>query len=896
MGTSVVGQLAVLLKADSAQFESDLGKARAAVAATTAEFKVFGKVGVDTKAAFIDTTGGLEEQMKGSRAALGILTQGLREMGGAAAAEFGRMSYHLAHVAEGAGLVGISMAAIGLSVMAVTKSMEAFRASNELAIEGAEHAAKEQGDVLKRLDTESRNYADAQIARARGVTVEEQKITKEIERARVEYEAAASTVKRLTDQGVKTHSNTAWYDVDFSGKEELLSKSMGAVAASSGVIEEAEKRLTQITAEQSQKRIDLWATEAQEKTLAAARFVAAQLDAAGKLSSESAMKQRGLAGLPLQVGELNAGRDEAVAKYLADQNAALDEGERHQVEAANHVASAISAIRTHFAELRSALTSSPEVVSALAAINTRFDAMIEKAKTDADVAARTEQARLASAAGTMQFELREIEQRGYVDRYALLFQESEAAVALAEREGKNVETVRRDFLNRLLQLDVEYAQRRAETLKQATRSAEDAARGLGQSQTMCGLDPHDQVGRIRAQMTASLAAEDVRDTRQWQDRMMSGTSSPATQEADYKTHLANVARIKNDADTTIRNLGEETNRGVTRATEDFWRGIENLSRTSLDAQIADENVRYARQVEDEKGKNADLDKLAAEHQAKLAEITAQYATVSAQRRLVDEATKKTLDQVGASFDAGAAAARRYIEALRPTEAERGAASATISGQRTLAHQDEQANLDDPSKQSDFFGGFHDRIQTVNADLGTTRELGAQIGEMAVKDVSSGLAGALNDVATGAKSAKQAFEDFARSFLLQIAKMIEQALIAKAVGALLGGVTGGGAAPAGDAAGAGATATASAAVQLKSALAGTWSVGGAGNGFGAAMRAPNVSGSDARKGGGDFNGTLIVRPPAVVADDVMARASPDAKAAVVASSLRQSGRRGFRPRD
>jgi len=137
MGTSVVGQLAVLLKADSAQFESDLGKARAAVAATTAEFKMFGKVGVEHEAAFIDTTGGLEEQMKGSRAALGILTQGLREMGGAAAAEFGRMSYHLAHVAEGAGLVGISMAAIGLSVMAVTKTMEAFRASNENAIEGA---------------------------------------------------------------------------------------------------------------------------------------------------------------------------------------------------------------------------------------------------------------------------------------------------------------------------------------------------------------------------------------------------------------------------------------------------------------------------------------------------------------------------------------------------------------------------------------------------------------------------------------------------------------------------------------------------------------------------------------------------------------------------------------
>jgi hypothetical protein len=47
---------------------------------------------------------------------------------------------------------------------------------------------------------------------------------------------------------------------------------------------------------------------------------------------------------------------------------------------------------------------------------------------------------------------------------------------------------------------------------------------------------------------------------------------------------------------------------------------------------------------------------------------------------------------------------------------------------------------------------------------------------------------------------------------------------------------------------------------------------------------------------DVHVALTVRPPAVIADDVMAKSSPEARAAVVASALRQSGRRGMRAKD
>jgi hypothetical protein len=85
--------------------------------------------------------------------------------------------------------------------------------------------------------------------------------------------------------------------------------------------------------------------------------------------------------------------------------------------------------------------------------------------------------------------------------------------------------------------------------------------------------------------------------------------------------------------------------------------------------------------------------------------------------------------------------------------------------------------------------------------------------------------------------------------------------------------------------------------------GTWRVGGFG-GLDSQLVSMKLSPGElvrvsngANSGGeGDVHVALTVRPPAVIADEVMARSSPDARAAIVASALRRSGRRGMRPRD
>src|SRR5439155_17998434 len=150
-----------------------------------------------------------------------------------------------------------------------------------------------------------------------------------------------------------------------------------------------------------------------------------------------------------------------------------------------------------------------------------------------------------------------------------------------------------------------------------------------------------------------------------------------------------------------------------------------------------------------------------------------------------------------------------------------------------------------------------------------------------------------------KTAGEAFREFAVDFAFQVARMIEQALIMKAILALFPGLgAAGGAAGAGAgavAAGAGAAAT--------GAHGGTWRVGGFGGldsqlvtmrlSPGEMVRVTN--GANGGGGTGDVHVALSVRPPAVIADEVMAKSSPEARAAVVGSALSRSGRRGMRAR-
>jgi hypothetical protein len=201
---------------------------------------------------------------------------------------------------------------------------------------------------------------------------------------------------------------------------------------------------------------------------------------------------------------------------------------------------------------------------------------------------------------------------------------------------------------------------------------------------------------------------------------------------------------------------------------------------------------------------------------------------------------------------------------------------------------------------DAGAGFQARVSQLREETAGWGQLGAQMADVAVNDLSGGVASALEQIARGSKSAGEAFREFAVDFAFQVARMIEQALIMKAILALLPGLGAAG----GAAAGAGASAAVSAAPAATGAHGGTWRVGGFGGldsqlvtmklSPGELVRVSN--GANSGGGQGDVHVALTVRPPAVIADEVMARSSPEARAAIVGSALRRSGRRGSRPRD
>jgi hypothetical protein len=262
----------------------------------------------------------------------------------------------------------------------------------------------------------------------------------------------------------------------------------------------------------------------------------------------------------------------------------------------------------------------------------------------------------------------------------------------------------------------------------------------------------------------------------------------------------------------------------------------------------------------------------------------------------------------------AEAARRYEGLL---EQARAYGVSTVEIERLLGEQQarirEQATAEDERAAErrraeetaaavapDTLGaGFTSRIEELRAETASWGQLGAQMADLAANGLSGGVAQALEDIARGSRSATEAFREFAADFAFQVARMIEQALIMKAIMALFSGLGGAG----GAAGAAGGEVAAQAVPAATGAHGGTWRVGGFGGldsqlvsmklSPGELVRVSNGANSG---GDGDVHVALTVRPPAVIADEVMARSSPDARAAIVASALRRSGRRGMRPRD
>lgn len=196
--------------------------------------------------------------------------------------------------------------------------------------------------------------------------------------------------------------------------------------------------------------------------------------------------------------------------------------------------------------------------------------------------------------------------------------------------------------------------------------------------------------------------------------------------------------------------------------------------------------------------------------------------------------------------------------------------------------------------SGFDGGFRDTLMQVRGVADLTRDVGSE----AARGLEGAFDTAFGAIRSGTQSVGTALRQFASDFMLDLSAMVAKALVLRAIANGFGGAAPS-AAPAAAPAGTPTQVPAPAAAH-----GGQWRVGGMGGldsqlvmlraSPGELVRVTN--GANSGTGGEPLHATLVVRPPAVIADEVMAKASPAAKAALVYSSLQRGGRRGSRPRE
>ena len=191
-----------------------------------------------------------------------------------------------------------------------------------------------------------------------------------------------------------------------------------------------------------------------------------------------------------------------------------------------------------------------------------------------------------------------------------------------------------------------------------------------------------------------------------------------------------------------------------------------------------------------------------------------------------------------------------------------------------------------------------KIESIRS-AGRAREAGPSmqtiLGDFAKSEIASGLPRAFEDIARNGRDAGQAMRQFAADFAWAAARVAAQkgllALLESAFGSTSGstGSTGGGGSYANTSSSYGGdvgAAPAKMAQTMRSMQRQGQALGGAPRGA-----------SKGAQGGqaGNLDATIVVRPPAVIADDVMAKSSPQARAAVVYSVMQRGGRRAERSR-
>jgi len=820
--SAVVGQLKVLMSADSAQIVSDLGKARAAARETQSEFGAMGRASGVFKA-LTTAIEGVGPAFEGARHATHAAREALALMGT-------ESSHAVASVTNAlTGLVASGFTPLGIALGAATVGMALLAGKKEeivSAFAATEERVKTLREHLEKLRIELGLVQQGKPATAADVDI----VGAEQELARRKWLAASEKQAGfLGSQG----ATAFWRNVGASvfPREGFLPSIDSAAQAAQRAVKEQEEYLKSLKEQQ-----------------------AAQTDI-DRIRKATEVKAKREADAQKAIADAAKAAAEALAKF----------------DAAQTVRS--RALRDKGVEIETMLH--PDLYP---------DAAVERQKSKVHDAIED----LMKAAGAPPEQRRELEERVRFEREMLDLLERERVVrtqtAAAAAATTKADTMRKETDRALVKLDPNLTDR-AKALADNQAAMNDALA----SKDLAGLAPEsperlrlvEEFRRREQAINAEYDGKGVDAERSFVERI------------DAIRRQAQAATLTEDQNETSVKLAEEDARHARElhSLDDALRkGLVTeeqaaAHRDALAAAHADLRAGIERA-----GRDKEL-AWTADYEKKVAAIQAEGETD--QLRLI---RTQTAERIAAIEDE----TRREVELLRKRgdlaraqEIENAAAAAKSRVQR-------QGDLAAAVSGDDFGAGFEGRISQLREETAGWGKLGAQMADVATNDLSGGVANALEQIARGSKTAGEAFREFAVDFAFQVARMIEQALIMKAILALFPGLGAAGGA-AGASAGAGAAAAGAAAT---GAHGGTWRVGGFGGldsqlvtmrlSPGEMVRVTN--GANSGGGTGDVHVALSVRPPAVIADEVMAKSSPEARAAVVATALSRSGRRGMRAKD
>ncbi|MCE9634404.1 MAG: hypothetical protein K8T90_01755, partial [Planctomycetes bacterium] len=763
MPAAVVGSLRVLMSADSAQIVSDLGKARRAVGETRQDFALFGRSGVDAKRVLFDLGGASRENAKAvkevSRSVAGAMETVSTE---------GQTAVLILNKVAASGFHPLGIAA---AVAAVT--IEQFATKATAAIENADKAFEEHGKAVterwvatRRLRAEKFDFAaETNLAPLVEAQVRVEEAQKAVEAARRKAaQAQKDSIVGIDSLEAATAALRA---------NDVLDKAM---ADRTKILQDADIAQAKAVRDIRRHLEELAEARAEEERLSgftgSSRRAEEQVAALRKKLSEDTKAT----GLSPEVAR------DAVEKGLLDQKRATElVSER---AAAEKRAAAALKEQSDYLRGRAAEEDLKPWRDRVDAAEKLLDLLRQgRDPQSQEVKSAAELAKLLKEEAASYGDSYEVAHRKVGVARLALDLEQRIAKVLREQAAQKEAADAADSMRRQTDLD---AIRNDPRRTDRNKAIDEAGYEFGAK--LIDLDkkglPHDAPERER--LIQAWRRREAEINAEFDSKRLDA-------QKEFAAHVGEVQRA-----STEQSLAGDRNE------------------TSL--RLAEEDRRHAAEIQklDEALHRFDLtEEQGIQHRQALEAAHAQMrATIEAQgrekeiawladynRRVLALETEGETDQlrvISLGTDQRLAAlaegTRREVEELRrrgdearaqEIENAAAAARARIQTQARQATEDEEKRrrADTLSKAvtgNELGEGFQGRVSQLREETAGWGRLGAQMADVATNDLSGGVASALESIARGSKTAGEAFREFAADFAFQVARMIEQALIMKAI--------------------------------------------------------------------------------------------------------------------